>query len=259
MRMRTDATCPCCNIKGTKDTIQHTWECVAATRQVQFDKGVADLCLWLTKNKTEPTLQQFLLKYIEAKGKVSFAELESIPQELEGIASKQDKIGWTAILMGRFTKLIRAHQQQYFRDISKTCSIDTWCGRLAKQLTLLTHQQWILCCNAVHDKVSKGFHKGEKRELKSRMQEQLGKGESGLDEDDRHLVEISEAELLAQSAQHQRLWLREIMVARGKEVERNVLPPTRWGDIQENKRTHEYMCAAMVDTAVENIRKRARK
>ena len=141
MKMRVDVICPCCRKQGTVDNCQHTWECTHPVRVEEFNSGVEDLQDWLWRSKTEPRLRKFLVLYVKARGSISFCALNNLPPDLLDIAMEQDLIGWTALLMGRFSQSIHSFQETYYNSIGKNRSIRTWCGLLAKKLMLLTHRQ----------------------------------------------------------------------------------------------------------------------
>ena len=96
--------------------------------------------------------------------------------------------------------------------------LDNWAKGLAIKLLEATHGQWLYRNMLVHDTVS-GLKAAEsKEELQREIEDQIGLGGSGLDEQDRYLLGINLEDLETSTGEDQYYWLNAIREARADRI-----------------------------------------
>ena len=97
-------------------------------------------------------------------------------------------------------------------------SLDNWAKGLAIKLLEATHGQWLYRNMLVHDTVS-GLKAAErKEELQREIEDQIELGGSGLNEQDRYLLEINLEDLETSMGEDQYYWVIAIRAARADRI-----------------------------------------
>ena len=105
--------------------------------------------------------------------------------------------------------------QNDFDDFGRcTLSLDIWTKGLVMKLLEITHGQWLYRNVQVHDTVSGLKAVERKEELQREIEHQVMLGGTGLDEQDRYLLEINVGDLDTSSGEDQYYWLLAIQAAR---------------------------------------------
>ena len=89
-------------------------------------------------------------------------------------------------------------------------SLDNWAKGLAINMLEATHGKWLYRNMLVYDTV-RGLKAAErKEEIQREIEDQIELGGSGLDEQDRYLLEINLEDLDTSTGEYQYYWLIEI-------------------------------------------------
>ena len=99
------------------------------------------------------------------------------------------------------------------------------------KLLEITHGQWLYRNVQVHDAVSGLKEVERKEELQREIEHQILLGGTGLDEQDRYLLEINVGDLETSSGEDQYYWLLAIRAAR---VDRKLKEMQRASDAREH-------------------------
>ena len=111
--------------------------------------------------------------------------------------------------------------------------LDIWAKGLVMKLLEITHGQWLYRNVQVHDAASglKAVERNE--ELQREIEYQILLGGTGLDEQDRYLLEINVGDLETSSGEDQYYWLLAIRAAR---VDRRLKEMQMAGNAREHAR-----------------------
>ena len=71
----------------------HLNRCRNKGRAEVFEREVQKIERWMESTYTHPLLQEWIPKYLRAKGKKDFADLPGLPSGLRRLADEQVKIG----------------------------------------------------------------------------------------------------------------------------------------------------------------------
>ena len=99
-KLSDDDRCPSC--WSRRERAKHLCTCPSDSRTQLFLDNVRDLENWLTNNNnTDSELSYWLIKYILGRGRLKFAQLGSLSEDLQAAAVNQDLIGWRNMMEGR--------------------------------------------------------------------------------------------------------------------------------------------------------------
>ena len=149
----------------------------------------------------------------------------------EKLARSMDSIGWRRYMEGMMLAEFLAIQS-HFVDFGRcSLSVDIWAKGLVMKLLEITHGQWLYRNVQVHDAVSGLKAVERKEELQREIEHQILLGGTGLDEQDRYLLEINVGDLETSSGEDQYYWLLAIRAAR---VDRKLKEMQRASDAREH-------------------------
>ena len=134
--------------------------------------------------------------------------------QFERLAWSTDEIGWRRYMEGMISAEILAIQSDFVDFGRCSLSLDVWARGLVMKLLEITHGQWLYRNVQVHDAVSGLKAVERKEELQREIEHQILLGGTGLDEQDRYLLEINVGDLETSSGEDQYYWLLTIRAAR---------------------------------------------
>ena len=93
-------------------------------------------------------------------------------------------------------------------------TIDMWAKELVIRLLEITYGQWLYRNVMVHDQTAWDLVTKCKEEIRKALEDQLERGEEGLDKEDKFLLEINLDDLGTSSGEDQTYWLLALEAAR---------------------------------------------
>ena len=126
----------------------------------------------------------------------------------------QDRIGWRRFMEGMISKEIVKLQKDFVNLGGCRMSLDKWAQGLVVRLLEVTHGQWLYRNMHVHDATAGMEATARKEEIQRFIEDQLERGEEGLDERDHYLLEINLEDLETSTGEDQHYWLLQIEAAR---------------------------------------------
>jgi hypothetical protein len=212
-KLSEDDRCPSCWAR--KERAGHLCKCPSESRTKLFLDTVAELENWLTlNNNTDSELAYWLIKYIQGRGNLKFAELGQLSPNLQQLARSQDKIGWRNMMEGRVSKLFYGIQCVHLSTSHSRINGDDWMKGLIGRLIHISHAQWLFRNFTLHD-----THCGYNR-LKDKLAVQLQIAELSqtdperIPEHSRFLLEIDTEILKTQDYESQVYWVTAMEAAR---------------------------------------------
>ena len=148
--MSDDDRCPSCWFR--KERAEHLCKCPSDSRTKLFLDNVAELDSWLlTNNNTDSELAYWLIKYIQGRGSLKFAELGSLTPDLLQAALNQDIIGWRNMMEGRVSQQFYGIQCRHLANTHSRINGDDWMRGLITRLIHISHSQWLFRNFTLHD------------------------------------------------------------------------------------------------------------
>ena len=132
----------------------------------------------------------------------------------EELSQSVDSLGWRTYTEGMVSVEILEIQSGFVDFGRCLLSLDIWAKGLVIKLLEITHGQWMYRNVQVHDAVSGLKVVERKEELQREIEHQVLLGGTGLDEQDRYLLEINMGDLDTPSGEDQYYWLLAIRAAR---------------------------------------------
>ena len=152
------------------------------------------------------------------------------------LGQSMDKIGWRRYMEGMISSEALVIQAECVDLGGCSLSLDNWAKGLAIKLLEATHGQWLYRNMLVHDTVS-GLKAAErKEELQREIEYQIELGGSGLDEQDRYLLEINLEDLETSTGEDQYYWLIAIRAARADRILRRQQQESVTGEQTKERR-----------------------
>ena len=111
------------------------------------------------------------------------------------------------------TELVELQKYALVETASRL-TIDKWAKELVIRLLEITHGQWLYRNVMVHDQTAGDLATQRKEEVRTVLLDQLERGEGGLDDEDKFLLEINLDELDTSSGEDQTYWLMALEAAR---------------------------------------------
>ena len=151
----------------------------------------------------------------------------------EKLARSMDSIGWRRYMEGMVSAEFLAIQS-HFVDFGRcSLSVDIWAKGLVMKLLEITHGQWLYRNMQVNDAAGGLKEVERKKELQMEIEHQILLGGTGLDEQDRYLLDIHVGDLETSSGEDQYYWLLAIRAAR---VDRRLKEMQMAGNAREHPR-----------------------
>ena len=173
------------------------------------------LDVWMTKNHTDPDIQDCIMAALAQRQPTSFAE-HAIGGEAQEAATAQDRIGWHNFLEGKVATAWATRQERYYilLNAPHRFSAAKWLKSLVSEMLLLTHHLWVTRCGIIHEKESNGLSREEATKLQNEINEQFVLGKKDLLPCDRYLIERGKPAVTGLSARDQKSWLADVKLAR---------------------------------------------
>ena len=130
------------------------------------------------------------------------------------LAESQDIIGWRRFMEGMISKEWAEIQRDHYNLFGGKVTPSKWAQGLVTRLLEVTHGQWLYRNVQVHDTTTGILATQRKEKLQKAIEDQLELGGSGLEEEDRFLLEINLEDLETTSGETQEYWLLAIIAAR---------------------------------------------
>ncbi len=208
-----DKACPSCGQEA--ETCHHVLLCKEEGRVAALNRTIDLLDSWLKKVGMDNSLRQCLVNYAKMRGGGSMAHLAwGKGARFERLARSMDEIGWRRYIEGMVSTEILAIQSDFVNFGRCSLSLDVWAKGLVMKLLEITHGQWLYRNVQVHDAASGLKAVEKKEELQREIEHQILLGGTGLDEQDRYLLEINVGDLETSSGEDQYYWLLAIRAAR---------------------------------------------
>ena len=205
--------CPSCDEEV--ETCGHVLLCQEAGRVDVFYGSIKLLDDWLRTSHTDNGLRQCIVDYAKGRGSTSMFDIaRHRGARFQNMAASQDAISWRRFMEGMISKEIIAVQKRYTAISGSKLSIENWAQGLVIKLLECAHGQWLYRNVQVHNAVSRLKAVERKEELQREIEHQVMLRGTGLDEQDRYLLEINVGDLDTSSGEDQYYWLLAIRAAR---------------------------------------------
>jgi hypothetical protein len=208
-----DPLCPSCG--RVEETCAHVLHCEEAGRVECLTRSIDNMAEWLRDTGTDPQLSRLLIAYAKGRGGTSMTELtRNAALRFRLLAESQDIIGWRRFMEGMISKEWAELQKDHYNLVGGKVTPSRWAQGLVTRLLEVTHGQWLYRNVQVHDTTSGILATQRKEKLQKEIEDQLALGGSGLEEEDKWLLEINLEDLEATSGETQEYWLLAIIAAR---------------------------------------------
>ena len=176
---------------------------------------IDSLELWLEKMDTDPDLAHCLVQYARGRGGVT---MQTICQEYDirfkTMARSQDTIGWRLFMEGMISRHVVDRQRDHLRCKGTQWQLNRWASGLVVRLLEITHGQWLYRNVVVHDRKAGRLVLVRKERIMADIEEQQSKGEEGLLEEHKYLLEVNLENLRESDGIGHKYWLLAIRAAR---------------------------------------------
>ena len=208
-----DALCPSC--RQCTETAEHVLQCNEAGRVDTLLQTIDSFALWLDKMDTDPTLADCLVQYARGRGGVSMQEIcRERDNRLKMMAKAQDIIGWRRFMEGMISHQVVDRQRDHLRCKGTQWQLNKWASGLVVRLLEITHGQWLYRNVVVHDRTAGRLALIRKERIMVDIEEQQSKGEEGLLEQHKYLLEVNLDNLGESDGVGHEYWLLAIRAAR---------------------------------------------
>jgi hypothetical protein len=208
-----DPRCPSC------------WQCTETTAHILLcdEVGRVDTLLrtidhvetWLHAVDTDPCLVDCLMQFARGRGRILMHSLcTSLDSRFQGMARSQDKIGWRRFMEGMISRGVVEIQREYLCRHGLSWKLDHWASGLVIKLLEVTHGQWLYRNIVVHDKVAGSVALIRTDTILTEIEEQLERGEDGLLDEHKYLLEVNLEDFNDSDGSTQEYWLLAIRAAR---------------------------------------------
>lgn len=208
-----DPRCPSC--QQCTETTAHILLCDEAGRVDTFLRMTDHVETWLYSVDTDPCLVDCLMQFARGRGQTSMRSLcISLDSRFQGMARSQDKIGWRRFMEGMISRGVVEIQREYFCRHGLSWKLDRWASGLVIKLLEVTHGQWLYRNIIVHDAVAGSMALIRKETILAEIEEQMERGEDGLLDEHKYLLEVNLDDLDDSDGSTQEYWLLAIRAAR---------------------------------------------
>jgi hypothetical protein len=115
--------------------------CPDPGRFAYFRSEVNDLQKWLNQCHTWPAIAEALHKYILARGKLKFRDIDGLPGDLWRLAEEQDLIGWDNFMEGKISSQFESLQHAHLLNAPTVMNSSDWTKQFISKLLHITHGQ----------------------------------------------------------------------------------------------------------------------
>jgi len=208
-----DPLCPSCG--RVEETCAHVLHCEEAGRVECLGRSIDNMAEWLRDVGTDPQLRRLIIAFAKGRGGMSMFELtRTADLRFRLLAESQDIIGWRRFMEGMISKEWVELQKDHYNLFGGKVTPVKWAQGLVARLLEVTHGQWLYRNVQVHDTTTGILATQRKEKLQKEIEDQLALGGSGLEEDDKWLLEIKLEDLETTSGETQEYWLLAIIAAR---------------------------------------------
>ena len=130
------------------------------------------------------------------------------------MARSQDIIGWRRFMEGMISRHIVERQLDYFKMKGIQWQLNRWATGLVTRLLEITHGQWLYRNVVVHDHKAGRLAVVQKERILVEIEEQQSRGEEGLLEEHRYLLDVNLDNLGETDGVGHEYWLLAIRAAR---------------------------------------------
>ena len=211
--MSDDDRCPSCWFR--KERAEHLCKCPSDSRTKLFLENVAELDSWLlNNNNTDSELAYWLIKYIQGRGSLKFADLGTLTPDLLQAAHNQDMIGWRNMMEGRVSRLFYGIQCLHLANSHSRINGDDWMRGLITRLIHISHSQWLFRNFTLHDTQCGYKRLKDKATVQLQIIELSRTDPERIPEHSRFLLEIDTEILKAGDYASQVYWVTAMEAAR---------------------------------------------
>jgi hypothetical protein len=211
--MSDDDRCPSC--WSRKERAEHLCKCPSDSRTKLFLENVAELDSWLlNNNNTDSELAYWLIKYIQGRGSLKFADLGTLTPDLLQAAHNQDMIGWRNMMEGRVSRLFYGIQCLHLANSHSRINGDDWMRGLITRLIHISHSQWLFRNFTLHDTQCGYKRLKDKATVQLQIIELSRTDPERIPEHSRFLLEIDTEILKAGDYASQVYWVTAMEAAR---------------------------------------------
>lgn len=214
-KLSDDDRCPSCWQR--KERARHLCECPSESRTQLFLDNVDDLGIWLThNNNTDSELAYWLIKYIQGRGNLKFAELGPLTHDLREAAISQDNIGWRNMMEGQISsKEFYGIQCVHLSKSHSRINGNDWMKGLITRLIHISHSQWLFRNFTLHHDTQCGYNRlKDKQEVQLKILELSHTDPERIPEHSRFLLEIDTEILRNSDYETQIYWVTAMEAAR---------------------------------------------
>jgi hypothetical protein len=234
-----DPRCPSCNAgEGSPhETCSHVLHCEEEGRVAALNCTIDLMSNWLQKVGTQEKLRSGLAEFARSRGaKLMENVVWNKGSRYHKLGQSMYVIGWRRFMEGMVSKETVAIQLEWVDVGGSTLSIDDWTKGLTVKLLRVTHGQWPYRNMQVQHTVDGEEAAQRKKELQQLIEDQIEIGGEGLDEQDRHLLDINSEDLETSSGGDQYYWLVEIQAAKEHRVLKQRRRDTRASNQRRGRR-----------------------
>lgn len=208
-----DPKCPSC--RRCTETTGHILGCDEVGRVEVLMQTIDMLECWLIKMDTEPVLTECLVEFARGRDAVKMQEVcRHKNDRLRGMAKSQDIIGWRRFMEGMISRRVIEVQREYLQMKGLEWKLDKWASGLVVRLLEVTHGQWLYRNVVVHDATAGRLAVVRKEKILAEIEDQQSKGETGLLEEHKYLLEVNLDDIGALDGTSHEYWLLAIQAAR---------------------------------------------
>ena len=208
-----EPTCPSC--RQCTETTSHILSCDEVGRVEVLGQTIDMLECWLHKMGTDPVLTDCLVEFARGRDVVRMTDIcRHKSDRYQRMARSQDLIGWRQFLEGMISRRVIELQQEYLQMKGLEWKLDKWASGLVVRLLEITHGQWLYRNVVVHDATAGRLAVVRKEKILAEIEEQQSKGESGLLEEHKYLLEVNLDDIGELDGTSHEYWLLAIQAAR---------------------------------------------
>ena len=204
--------CPCCNLIPENST-NHLFLCPDQSITELRNKGFNAILKWLQEVNTDPLL--FSLIHSQWN-QLDLPQDEDFTIEHRKLYETMREIGTQSMWMGLLPANMIDMQQQYYAIQGSRRSGKKWGEQLVGKLLKVTHNLWLHRNSLLHLKADSGISGLALAGLHQAVEKEFDRGTTNMNTWDRHLMDTTVQDILADTEEGIRSWLCEIYIARGE-------------------------------------------
>ena len=199
--------CPSCG--ATDESPGHITRCKDEGRTQMFNHSVSGIVQWLEATKTNPSLVDLIVRYLQGRGEVRMQSLVGRDSRFRLLAKFHDLLGWDNFVEGRLCKLWLELREVDISTLGLRSTAESWATGLSRRLLELTHRQLIYRNSVVHFKVE-GLTLNKHGTIMDSVERLAATDPADLLPDDRRLLSVDFDALGRGAATARRFWVAEM-------------------------------------------------